>query len=120
MLSGEDDHECGQTDDGGVTQREEKSGRTGLPVLAQGGAGDVVDDGDMVRIQGVTQAQPVGQGGGAQKKGVSMEQQDCQKPRQNVGSNQRSDQAQCSGTMGEILPCQELSPVSGTLMKRVS
>ncbi|MFT8403185.1 MAG: hypothetical protein ABF932_04500 [Gluconobacter potus] len=103
-----------------MTQREEKSGRTGLPVLAQGGAGDVVDDGDMVRIQGVTQAQPVGQGGGAQKKGVSMEQQDCQKPRQNVGSNQRSDQAQCSGTMGEILPCQELSPVSGTLMKRVS
>ncbi|MFT8716831.1 hypothetical protein [Gluconobacter potus] len=103
-----------------MTQREEKSGRTGLPVLAQGGAGDVVDDGDMVRIQGVTQAQPVGQGGGAQKKGVSVEQQKRQKPRQSVDPNQRSDQAQCSGTMGEILPCQELSPVSGTLMKRVS
>lgn len=49
-----------------------------------------------------------------------MEQQKRQKPRQSVDPNQKSDQAQRSGTMGEILPCQELSPVSGTLMTRVS
>ena len=78
------DGDGAEDDDGGVAEGKHEAHGDGALALLHQLAGDVVDGGDVVGVDGMAEAEAVGEEGGAEKDGETVKGDDCPEPRTDV------------------------------------